>query len=336
MESPEMDADWTQVVLPRLLEIYELQSLPPGLPEKRQKANWQPENTIGFFKGIFVNALQEDKHQIMDLLGSPDFLALDRPGQKAEVQLLQNRLFNLYIYTFHQQQNFAFEDPPGTPNSTRSAFNSMDSTAQTKLKEALTLRDGCCLFCWDNDSPEAAHIFSRKTARMPNIDELLQRAGVPGLYHVQNGLFLCGKCHGKFDTLKMFVDVQEDKMLVKLVNPTDDENNDDWRRETDILRDIRKVYTFRRQMSDRIPPGEGDDIQLQFLNPTPDNLPSKEALNWHKAACHIWRMAGGAEPKDIYYDDEDDFVPPVSAKESMDRVRAWNSSVLTLTEEIKP
>ncbi len=116
MESPEMDADWTDVVLPRLLEIYELQSLPPGLPDKREKGKWQPENTIGFYKGIFVNALQEDKDQVTDLLGSPDFLALDRPGQKAEVQLLQNRLFNMYIYTFHQQQNFASEDPPGTPN----------------------------------------------------------------------------------------------------------------------------------------------------------------------------------------------------------------------------
>ncbi len=84
------------------------------------------------------------------------------------------------------------------------------------------------------------------------------------------------KCHHKFDTLKMF-DVEEDRMLVNIVNPTDDDNNDTWRRESAGLQKTRKVSDYVYPMDGRFPPGDGEDIQLHFANPIPANLPNEEA-----------------------------------------------------------
>ena len=38
----------------------------------------------------------------------------------------------------------------------------------------------------------------------------------------------------------------------------------------------------------------GGEYRIYFINQTDGNLPNKSALDFHKAACLIWQMAGGA------------------------------------------
>lgn len=327
-----MDSEWTQVILPTLMEIYQVTDLKPGLPEPKQKAQWGPENNIGFFKGIFEYGFTEHKSQVLDLLQSPGFVGQDLQSQKDELQRLLNQLFNSYIFAFHKHQEFANENPPGTPRSVRPTSAS-NSVTQEILKKELFERDYCCLFCWDKSLPylQAAHILSRKTIRMSNVNELLQRAGIPNLYDVRNGLLLCMKCHHDFDTLKTFVQVEEDRMLFKAVKtPIDSE----WRDTVDVKLQTRNIFKSFIQ-DDRVPADEDNELRLWFVGQSPTNLPSKEALSWHKAACHIWLLAGGADPEELSDDDEEDFLPPVPAKETMDRVQVWNSAV-TMSEEREP
>ena len=42
---------------------------------------------------------------------------------------------------------------------------------------------------------------------------------------MQNGLLLCKNCHGEFDALKRYVDVAGDKLVLKVVNETNDPND---------------------------------------------------------------------------------------------------------------
>jgi hypothetical protein len=50
-------------------------------------------------------------------------------------------------------------------------------------------------------------------------------------------------------------------------------------------------------------------MALYFVDNNPTNLPNRNALEFHKAACLIWRMAGGAEPDKEYCSDDDDLAP---------------------------
>jgi glutamate synthase (NADPH/NADH) large chain len=49
-----------------------------------------------------------------------------------------------------------------------------------------------------------------------------------------------------------------------------------------------------------------DEMALYFVLPT--RLPNRKALEFHKTACLIWRMAGGAEPDEEYCSDDDDLA----------------------------
>jgi hypothetical protein len=70
-------------------------------------------------------------------------------------------------------------------------------------------------------------------------------------------------------------------------------------------------------------------MQLYFVDNNPDTLPNVHALQFHKAACLIWRMAGGAEPEDYDTDSDDEELPPVAAGEpsKIAELRAEESSM---------
>ncbi len=109
------------------------------------------------------------------------------------------------------------------------------------LKEAAMKRDGVCLFCWNNLECERAHIIAQKNNILINYDEssLFQRAGLIQKHQVQNGLLLCIKCHSQFDKLNQYVNVVDDKLVIKVVNQTNDETSDkhkQWRRDVRNLR----------------------------------------------------------------------------------------------------
>ena len=50
-------------------------------------------------------------------------------------------------------------------------------------------------------------------------------------------------------------------------------------------------------------------MALYFIDNNATKQPNRNALEFHKTACLIWRMAGGAEPDEEYCSDEDDLVP---------------------------
>jgi hypothetical protein len=47
---------------------------------------------------------------------------------------------------------------------------------------------------------------------------------------------------------------------------------------------------------------------LYFRDASPELQPNRKALDFHKTACLIWRLAGGAESdlRDEYFSDDDD------------------------------
>jgi hypothetical protein len=74
------------------------------------------------------------------------------------------------------------------------------------------------------------------------------------------------------------------------------------------------------------------EMALYFVVNNPATLPNRKALEFHKAACLIWRMAGGVEVDDECCSDDDDFIPvPVSYTQKP--IREWLESCDTLTDE---
>jgi hypothetical protein len=69
-----------------------------------------------------------------------------------------------------------------------------------------------------------------------------------------------------------------------------------------------------------------------FVLNNPTRLPNRDALEFHKAACLIWRMAGGAESEDEHCpdDDDDDYVPVDNRSKSIEK---WMNSSATLVIE---
>ena len=52
-------------------------------------------------------------------------------------------------------------------------------------------------------------------------------------------------------------------------------------------------------------------------------MPNLKALEFHKAACLIWRMAGGGESDDEYCPDDDGPVKFVPSGSDAKNVRKW-------------
>ena len=65
---------------------------------------------------------------------------------------------------------------------------------------------------------EAVHIIAQKNFVVANDERtVLSQVGLTQKHVVQNGLLLCNICHTQFDTLNRYVDVVDDKLVVKVV-----------------------------------------------------------------------------------------------------------------------
>ena len=141
------------------------------------------------------------------------------------------------------------------------------------------------------------------------------RAGLTQKHQVQNGLLLCIKCHSQFDKLKIYVDVVDDTLVVKLVNETKDKTSikhKEWEQNVRVLKGTRMVFQENWiDIDNRQAVESNGEMALYFVQTDPNYLPNRSALEFHKTACLIWKMAGGAEPIDDEYcsDDDSDFVP---------------------------
>jgi hypothetical protein len=201
------------------------------------------------------------------------------------------------------------------------------------LKKAIEKRDGVCLFCWGNKQLEAAHIIAQKNIPM-TYDEpsLLLRAGLTQKHQVQNGLLLCGNCHGEFDQLQLYVDVVDDKLVVRVVNHSvlgNDDKHKEWERLNGALRVSRSFWQSDwTDIDNRQCVEPNGEMALYFVLNNPTRLPNRDALEFHKAACLIWRMAGGAESEDEHCPDDDDdyryYVPVDYRSKSIEK---WVDSI---------
>ena len=190
-----------------------------------------------------------------------------------------------------------------------------------------------CLFCCRERNLHASHIIAQKNAFLPNHPLLLQRAGISQIHAIENGLLLCSFCHPMFDNLLMYVDCEEDRMIIQFVNKTDNAQDALWNNRYQDLRDARRRWCTFFIQDGRVPEDDDGQMRLWFFQNSPKLLPSRVALDLHKRACLIWRLAGGADPdvdEECYIDEEP--VPALVNKDFLDRIKRWNSNV-TMTND---
>jgi hypothetical protein len=163
---------------------------------------------------------------------------------------------------------------------------------------------------------------------------LLLRAGLTQKHQVQNGLLFCLGCHDKFDKLKRYVDVVDDKLVVKVVNQTNDPSSESRIKWMKYMRDLKGVRRMREEdwtsIDNRKAVEPNGEMALYFVLNDPSILPNRVALEFHKAACLIWRMAGGAEPDEdeCYSDDEQGPVDTAALRKRFNLPAQESSSTL--------
>ncbi|KAJ1334528.1 hypothetical protein BSLG_007683 [Batrachochytrium salamandrivorans] len=285
------------------------------IPRQRDKAKWRPENNFGFLLGMIAYGMDTHITQLHSLLLAKQF--------KDQEQFFIDSMFDFYIRPFHKSYNTDSESchTPSTVSSRTpsrsSSTEDLDYVSEEKelfhkdLKKAVVRRDGVCLFCWNRKPLKGSHIIAQKNIPMA-YDEasLFVRARITQKHQVQNGLLLCGNCHDEFDLLKRYVDVADDKLVVKVVNETNDENDLDYKSAVLTTQSIRTTQKALFWSSDNRQIVETNgEMALYFAQNNPTKLPNRKALEFHKAACMIWRMAGGAETDEEYCFDVEEMVP---------------------------
>jgi hypothetical protein len=121
------------------------------------------------------------------------------------------------------------------------------------------------------------------------------------------------------------VDVVDDKLVVKVVNYSvlgNDEKHEEWDETVRRLKGER--FNSQRRWTDRQAVELNGEMALYFVLNNPTKLPNIQALEFHKAACLIWRMAGGAESEDEQCPDDDDYVPVDYRSNSIEK---WMDSI---------
>ena len=295
-------------------------------PTSKIKSQWAPENKLGFLCGIVEYGQDSDIDTLYNLLSQNRF----------DDTLFIAEMYDYYIRPFKQHNGTGSSchtpsdisspksSPKGSKKSSRanSVVDDDDYKApqlsHTNLKKSVTARDGVCLFCWGKRNLQGAHIIAQKNIPVVLDDNhtLLMRAGLKEMHQVQNGLLLCANCHLDFDALKRYVDVVGDKLVLKVVNETNDKgdpgmsllrfsNTLDWRRAVKVIegsrRDNEEFIADGRNVIDK-----DGEMELYFLKNDQELQPNHKALEFHKTACLIWRMAGGAEEEEEYCPDDDD------------------------------
>lgn len=342
-----MDIEATKTAATQLLDNY-YQIHTSDLPTQRTKSQWQPENKRGFFLGIIQEG--EDSHiiRLHHLLATNHFTQqqeFSTTSQSADPQhprTFIDDMFAHYILPFHKDNSDTStchtpvsSYPPSRSNSAEDLDYVSEERELTHkdLKNAVEKRDGVCMFCWGRLSLEGAHIIAEKNISMV-YDEpsLLLRAGLTQKHQVQNGVLLCKVCHDQFDQLQRYVDVVDDKLVVKVVNETNDTKSDKHRDREIAFGKLKNDRLFmERYWSDGRQAVEANgEMALYFVLNKPTKLPNRQALEFHKAACQIWRMAGGAESEDEHCPDDDDYVPVDYRSKSIEK---WMNSSATLIIE---
>jgi hypothetical protein len=342
-----MDIEATKTAATQLLDNY-YQIHTSDLPTQRTKSQWQAENKRGFFLGIIQEGQDSHIIQLHHLLATNQFTLQQEFSTTSQLADLQHPrtfiddMFARYIIPFHKDYSdtsschtLLSSNPPSRSNSAADFYYELEERELTHkdLNKAVEKRDGVCLFCWTRNPLKGCHIIAQKNIAMA-YDEpsLLLRAGLTQKHQVQNGLLLCSNCHDDFDQLKRYVDVVDDKLVVKVVNYSvlgNDDKHRDWIDAVETLKDTRLGKQRRLpEFSSRQAVEPNGEMALCFVLNNATRLPNRDALEFHKAACLIWRMAGGAESEDEHCpDDADDYIPVDYQSKSIEK---WVDSIATL------
>jgi hypothetical protein len=284
------------------------------LPAQRPIEKWEAENKLGFFLGIIQYGTDAHLKTLLELLRSEKFEEEQQFSDPYDdKQTFITEMFDFYILPFHRGYStsccYTGSESSG-PNSSPGNGQDYVDLSHGNLKNALLARDKACLFCWDEEELHGSHIISQKSITIVNEKQILQNSGLKQKHEVQNGLLLCASCHPRFDKLKRYVDVVDDNLVLKVVNETNDENNVNYRKATKGLkgsrRDLLEFFSDNRQAIE-----SNGEMALYFVDNNSHELPNRKALAFHKTACLIWKMAGGAEPDEEYCSDDDDDCEPV-------------------------
>ncbi|KAJ8327982.1 hypothetical protein O5D80_003368 [Batrachochytrium dendrobatidis] len=166
-------------------------------------------------------------------------------------------MFGYYILPFHKDYNDSSSCHTPVSSNPTSRTNSADdpdyvakvSELQHKdLNKVVEKRDGVYLFCWDKLSLQGAHIISQKNIEMAyNKPSILLRSGLTQKHQIQNGLLLCIKCHDQFGKLKQYVDVVDDKLVIKETNETNDSTSDKHKKWIETIEDLEVIRRTRQK-----------------------------------------------------------------------------------------
>ena len=345
-----MDIEATKTAATQLLDSY-YQIHTSELPTQRTKSQWQAENKRGFFLGIIQEGEDSQIIRLHHLLATNQFTQqqeFSTTSQLADPQhprTFIDDMFAHYILPFHKDYSDTStchtpvsSNPPSRSNSAEDLDYVPEERELTHkdLKKAVEKRDGVCLFCWNRKPLKGCHIIAQKNIPMA-YDEpsLLLRAGLTQKHQVQNGLLLCGNCHDEFDQLQRYVDVVDDKLVVKVVNYSvlrNDDKHMEWEIVLGKLKNDR-LFMERYSSDGRQAVEPNGEMALYFVLNNPTKLPNRQALEFHKAACLIWRMAGGAESEDEHCPDDDDYRYYVPVDYRSKSIEKWMDSSATLVIE---
>ena len=297
----------------KLLEFYN--SSNEQIPTQRTKADWKTDNFMGFLLGVVSFGIPSHRARLYKLLSGNQFAQNE--------QNFIDSMFDFYIRPFHKNYNTDSESCHTPSNASRpSSRRNSDADyvpeerllIHNDLKKAVVKRDRVCLFCWDKSECQGAHIIAQKNISVAyDESSLLGRAGLTQKHQVQNGLLLCIKCHSQFDKLLIYVDVVDEKLVVKVVNETNDETSEKHKEWKAMVRNLGAMRIANEEdwkgKDNRLAVDGNGEMVLYFIQNNRTKQPNRNALEFHKAACLIWQMAGGAETDDEVCSDEDELVP---------------------------
>ncbi|KAI9353851.1 hypothetical protein BDR26DRAFT_796851 [Obelidium mucronatum] len=334
-------------------------------PLAQIKSKWDSDNKWAFFLAVLEHGRPEhaDALNTALLCESPAFHQQQVFSKPPQSRTLLDDLFDFYITPFHSgysssddcDSERASTASSSKPNSTddidylsdnTNAADTDDNAAvvltHRNFKKTLEKRDRVCLFCWTRSSLKACHIIAQKNHLAIQYDELglFQRAGLKQKHQIQNGLLLCGNCHDQFGLLKQYVDVVGEQLVLRIINADekDPEKSREWRAAVGGVQASRQNQKLAfwnesdNNNDDERQVLDNHEMVLYFIKTNPDIQLNKRALEFHKAACLIWKMAGGAqEDEEICPDDNnEDGIIGVSDDIKLTRTREWLHSCSTL------